>query len=154
MAVEQATEVQIGTERNNWIAAGVAGLVAGIVFGLMAMAMMPDMMGMIGAMYGFEGSLAVGWIAHLFHSVIFGVIFAAIVSLDQLREYAANVAYGGVLGLVYGIVVWVIAASIVMPIWLGMPEMAPDFNPMSLVGHAVYGVILGAAYPLLVAWLE
>ena len=154
MAVEQPTEVELSTGRDRWIAAIVAGIVATIVFGLMAMAMMPDMMGMIGAMYGFEGNMAVGWIAHLFHGAVFGLIYAAIVSLEQLRTYASRVAQGAGLGIVYGVIVWVIAASIVMPIWLGMPEAAPDFNEMSLVGHAVYGVILGAAYPLLVGWLE
>ena len=154
MAVEQVSAVDIGTGRTNWIASGIAGILAGIVFGLLAMALMPDMMGMVGAMYGFEGNEIVGWIAHLFHSLIFGLLYAAIVTLDTLRGYANRVAYGAGLGLVYAIIVWIVAASIVMPLWLGMPEMVPDFNPMSAVGHAVYGIILGATYPLLIGWLK
>ncbi len=154
MAVEESTEVALGAGTQRWIAAVIAGLIATVVFGAMAMAMMPDMMGMIGAMYGFGGNEAIGWIAHLFHGAVFGLLYAAIVSIDQLRTYASRVAHGAGLGIVYGVIVWVVAASIVMPIWLGMPEMAPDFNTTSLVGHIVYGVILGAAYPLLVGWLE
>ena len=39
-----------------------------------------------------------------------------------------------------------------MLIWLSavgfpMAPPLPNFNPMSLVGHVVYGVILGAVYP-------
>lgn len=147
MTVEQTVDVELGTGRNHWVAAIVTGLIATIVFGVLAMVMMPDMMGMIGAMFGFEGNVAVGWAAHLFHGTVFGLMYAAIVSLDQLRAYASRVAYGAGLGLVYGILIWVVSASIVMPVWLGMAEMAPVFDPMSLVGHIVYAVILGAGIP-------
>ena len=41
-----------------------------------------------------------------------------------------------------------------MPVWLGMAEMVPAFDPMSLVGHVVYGVILGAGYPLEIGRLD
>ena len=154
MAVERTAEVELGAGRNRWIVAVVVGLIGTIVFGLLAMVMMPDMMGMIGAMYGFEGNMVVGWSAHLFHGAVFALVYAAIVSVDQLRPYASRVAHGAGLGLVYGVIIWVLAASIVMPFWLGMPEMVPDFNVMSLVGHIVYGVIVGAGYPMLVGMLE
>ena len=153
MAVETQTEVEIGTAQNNWISAGIAGLAAGVVFGVIAGVLMPEMMGMVGALYGFEGSAVVGWIAHLVHSVIFGLIYAAIVSLEQFRTYAGRVSTGAGSGLVYGAVVWLVAAAIVMPLWIGAMTPAtppvPDFNVLSLIGHAVYGIILGAAYPLI-----
>lgn len=154
MAVEQPVEVELGTGRTYWIASATAGVLASIAFGVLAMLMMPEMMGMIGAMYGMEGNVLMGWIAHLFHGAVFGLIYAAIVSTDRLGEMASRVDHGAGLGAGYGVVVWLIAASIVMPIWLGMPEMVPDFNPVSLVGHVVYGIVLGAAYPLLVSWLR
>lgn len=156
MAVELEPEVTIGTGRARWIASGVAGIVAGAVFGLMASIMMPDLMGMIGALYGFEGNVAVGWIAHLFHSMMFGLVYAGIVSLGPIRGYAGRVTTGVGVGLGYGLIVWAIAGAFVMPAWLGAMTMAspavPTFNPISLVGHAVYGIILGASYPMILAW--
>lgn len=60
MAVELEPEVTVETGRERWIASGVAGIVAGAIFGLLATMMMPDLMRMIGALYGFEGNVAVG----------------------------------------------------------------------------------------------
>ncbi len=41
-----------------------------------------------------------------------------------------------------------------MPVWLsavGSPANPPlpNFNPMSLVGHVVYGAVVGATFPAL-----
>lgn len=118
------------------------------------MMMTPVIAMAIPALYGATGLVA-GWIAHLFHSVVFGLIFAAAVgSIGSLDAYADRVSTGAGLGIVYGVIVWVVAAAIVMPIWLsavgfpGAPPL-PNFNPTSLVGHVVYGVVLGALFPLL-----
>lgn len=154
MAVERPVEVELGTGRDHWIASAAAGIIAAIVFGVLAMLMMPEMMGMIGAMYGMEGNVIVGWLAHLFHGAVFGLIYAAIASMERFEDLASRVSHGAGLGAVYGVVVWMVAAAIVMPIWLGMTAMVPNFDPISLVGHIVYGVVLGAAYPLLVTWLR
>ncbi len=58
-----------------------------------------------------------------------------------------------VAGLAYGIVLWIVLASFVMPAWVGamtgMSPPVPDWNAQSLMGHAVYGVILGLLYSLL-----
>ncbi|MGM0604886.1 MAG: hypothetical protein ACQETB_04350 [Halobacteriota archaeon] len=155
MAVTTEAETRIGTAQDNWISAGVTGVGAGIVFGLMAQLLMPDLMGMIAALYGLEGNVIVGWVAHLVHSLIFGLVYAAAVTPVRLRGYAGRVSSGSVVGLVYGVLVWLVAASIVMPLWIGtvtgMAPPVPDFNVMSLVGHAVYGIILGAAYPIVLA---
>lgn len=155
MAVEAEAEIRIGRAQSNWISAGIAGIAAGIVFGAMAGLMMPELMGMIGALYGFEGNAVVGWVAHLVHSVIFGLLYAAAVSLERLQRFAGRVSTGAGLGLAYGVVVWLVAASVVMPVWIGamtgLSPSVPDFNVMSLVGHAVYGIVLGAAYPLILA---
>lgn len=87
---------------------------------------------------------------------MFGLIYAGIVSFGQVRGYARRVTTVAGLGLVYGVVVWVIAASFVMPVWVGMMTVGsravPTFNPISLVGHTVYGVVLGASYPMILAW--
>lgn len=109
-------------------------------------------MPVIGALYGAPG-LVTGWIAHLFHSVMFGLVYAGVVSRSSLAAYATRTGGGAALGAAYGILIWVVAAAFVMPIWLGVLGMGappvPNFNPTSLVGHVVFGVLLGATYAIL-----
>lgn len=151
MAVEEAAESRTGYSDGKWQAGAIGGLLAGVVMGVMLQMMMtPVITRAIPALYGMDGAI-VGWIAHLFHSVVFGLIFVAIVSTTPLSKYTDTTVRSAGLGIVYGIVIWVIAAGIVMPLWLsgvGFPNAPPlpNFNPMSLVGHLVYGVILGAVY--------
>lgn len=134
-------------------AGGVAGLVAGVVFGAMLQMMMTPVIAVaIPALYGLSG-LAAGWVIHLVHSVVFGLVFAVIVSTTSLRRFAEKWSTGAVLGLAYGVLVWIVAAAIVMPLWLGVvgfPEVPPlpNLNPQSLVGHLVYGLLLGVGYAL------
>lgn len=151
-----STETETGAvavERSNWVAGGAAGLVAGLVFGAMLQMMMTDVIAIaIPALYGLSG-ITMGWVAHLFHSVVFGVVFVAIVSTTSLRRFAETWSTGAVLGLAYGVLVWVIAAGVVMPLWLGavgFPQVPPlpNLNPQSLVGHLVYGLVLGVGYAL------
>ncbi len=129
-----------------WQAGVAGGLVGSLAFGAM-MAMMSPMMltEMIPGMYGLEGGLA-GWIVHMSHGAVIGVAFAALASAGPLREYTGTTGGAAVAGLVYGIAVWASLAVIVMPIWLGMPEMVPNLDTGSLVGHSLYGVILGIVY--------
>jgi uncharacterized membrane protein YagU involved in acid resistance len=152
---EHERETKTTIESQTWITGGISGLVAGIVMGIMLQMMMtPVITTAIPALYGANGLVA-GWIAHLVHSIVFGLIFAAIVvSIPSLRGYADRLTTSAGLGIVYGVLVWIVAAGIVMPIWLGavgfpMVPPLPNFNPMSLVGHVVYGVILGGLFPLL-----
>lgn len=151
MATESETGVRTDAETSPWQSAVIAALVAGVVMGFMIQFVM-GIMPVIGALYGAPG-IVTGWIAHLFHSVVFGLIYAAVVDRPALAEYATRVGSGVALGAAYGVVVWVVAAAIVMPLWLsalGMNAPAvPNFNPTSLVGHLVFGVLLGAGYALL-----
>lgn len=151
---EHERETRTTTESRTGIAGGISGLVAGIVMGIMLQMMMtPVIATAIPALYGVNG-LTAGWIAHLFHSLVFGLIFAAVVvSIPSLREYVGTVTTSAGLGIAYGVIVWIVAAGIVMPLWLGavgfpMAPPLPNFNPMSLVGHLVYGGILGGLFPI------
>lgn len=152
MSTETKTSA-VTIEQSKLAAGGAAGLAAGLVFGVMLMMMMTPVIAMaIPALYGLSG-LAAGWVVHLFHSVVFGLVFAAIVSTTSLRRFARKWSTGAVLGLAYGALVWVVAAALVMPVWLGVvgfPQVPPlpNFNPQSLVGHLVYGLILGVGYAL------
>jgi uncharacterized membrane protein YagU involved in acid resistance len=141
------------------ITAGIgAGLVAGIVFGMMMQMMsaptpnggaMP-MMAMV-AMVVRSDSVLVGWIYHLFNSAVIGAIFGWITGC-----WLHNVTAGLAGGAAYGFVWWILGALILMPVFLGMPPLAPlMMEPMwpvamgSLMGHMIYGVILGGVFVML-----
>lgn len=156
MASETATPQRTDTGTAfGWRPGLAAGLVGGVAMGVMlTMQMTPVIENAIPAMYGLSG-LAAGWVAHLFHSAVLGVAFAYLLDAVGWRDRAATWGGGVGIGLGYGVVLWVVLAAIVMPIWLsavgfpGAPAL-PNFNPMSLVGHVVYGVVLGAVYAALV----
>jgi hypothetical protein len=156
MAQETSTGHQTETETTLEAsqAGVVAGLVGGFVMGIMlTMQMTPVIENAIPALWGLSGGLA-GWVVHMSNSAVLGVVFAAIASAGALREYADSTGTSTALGIAYGVVLWVVLAAIVMPIWLDavgfpMAPAVPNFNPMSLVGHVVYGAVLGAVYPML-----
>jgi hypothetical protein len=124
------------------------GLAAGLVFGIM-MAMV-GMLPMIAQMAS-SSSPAVGFGIHVIISAIIGAIFAVIVG-DRLRTVGSLASAG----LVYGLAWWFIGPLTLMPLMMGMgvgvnwTGAAISAAMPSLVGHLVYGGILGAVY----AWLE
>ena len=139
------------TEMSVPIAGGIGGLLGGIAFGLLMQIMMPEVITVaIPALFGLSGGLT-GWGIHLINSVVFGLVFGLAVSLRPLREFADSRTTVGLVGLGYGAVVWVVAAGLVMPIWLaavgfqGAPPL-PNLTVMGLVGHLVYGLVLGLSY--------
>jgi len=125
----------------------LGGLVMGIVFSVLAT---PVLESAIPALYGLEGG-TIGWAVHMSHSAVFGVVFAAVVSRPRVGPYADSAAALLGLGLGYGAALWVVAAGVVMPVWLdavgfaGAPPL-PNFDPTSLLAHLVFGAVLGAAY--------
>jgi hypothetical protein len=125
------------------VAGIVGGLAGGVVFGIMMQAW--GMMPMVAMLVKSE-SVGVGWLVHLFNSAVFGAIFAVLVG-----RWATAVLPAAVIGLVYGVVWWVLGALLIMPAWLGMNAMIFDLNTTawrSLGGHLVYGLLLGVGYAL------
>src|SRR5918994_7572145 len=140
-------------------AGAVGGLIAGVVFGMMMQMMTaptPDgkempMMQMV-AMVVRSESIAVGWLYHLFNSAVIGAIFGWALG-NRVVSYGAGLGWGAA----YGVFWWMLGAQILMPIFLGMPPFASIMMPPmrmvaigSLVGHLVFGLILGAAF----VWLS
>lgn len=125
------------------IAAGVAGgLIGGVVFGVLMQ--MLDMLPMVAMLVGTD-SIAVGWLVHLAISAIIGVTFAVL-----LGRWATGIAVSAALGMGYGVIWWVLGALILMPTRLGMGVFT--LNAMawqSLMGHLIYGALLGAAYAVI-----
>lgn len=133
----------------------VAGLAGGVVFGIMMTMMtaptpeggeMP-MMAMIADVVRSD-SLVVGWLYHLTNSAIIGAIFGWVLG-DGGMDYGG----GAIKGVLYGAIWWILGAQILMPLFLGMPLFASlRMPPMrmvavgSLIGHVIYGVILGLVF--------
>ena len=150
MATDTATQTTAQTETNEWQYGVVAGVVAAIVMGgLMAMQMRPVLEVAIPSMYFLTGGLA-GFTIHVAHGAVLGVGFAAVASRRTDLSLPQSLGYG----VGYGLLLWVVLAAFVMPVWLsavGSPANPPlpNVSVMSLVGHVVYGVVLGGSYAAL-----
>jgi uncharacterized membrane protein YagU involved in acid resistance len=133
----------------------VAGLLAGLVFGVMMHVIstpMPmggrmPMMTMMARVVRSE-SLVAGWIYLLINSVVMGGVFGLV-----LGDRAARIGGGLAWGALYGILLWVLGALVLMPLLLGMAAFAPlTMAPMrsgtlgSLGAHILSGLILGGVF--------
>ncbi len=123
------------------------GLAGGVVFG--AMMGMMGMLPMIGKMVG-HPSAVTGFLAHLVLSALIGASFVVIFH-GFIRGASGGLGYG----LVYGGAWWLLGPLTLMPLMMGMglgvnwnAAAASQMLP-SLVGHLIYGAILGLSYALL-----
>lgn len=127
----------------------VAGLGGGLAFGAL-MAMM-NMLPMIGMLAGSESAL-VGFGIHMLISAVIGATYGGLVSLLNLAPaYALPPGVG--VGAAYGLVWWILGPLLLMPIMMGMgPQFGSaldQMNLMSLVGHLIYGALLGGAFAMI-----
>lgn len=119
-----------------------------------------DLLPVIGSLYGVENA-TVGWTTHVFHSVVFGLLFAAMrespllgtVSQPLRASIGSDkpVLYGGVAGIGWGLALAVVAAGVMMPVWLllvGVDAAIPNLTLPGVVGHVLWGVVLGVGYEL------
>jgi uncharacterized membrane protein YagU involved in acid resistance len=140
--------------RSRIVAGIVAGLIGGAVFGMMMQMMAaPDgkpMMAMVAQVVRSE-SLHVGWLYHLFNSAVIGGIFGWLLG-NRIGGYGTGLLWGAL----YGIAWWILGGLILMPLFLGMSPFAPLMMEMmrpvalgSLMGHIIFGLILGLSFLLL-----
>ncbi len=123
------------------------GLAGGAVFG--AMMGMMGMLPMIGKMAG-HPSAGFGFLLHMGISAFIGATFAVLFG-GSIR----NVASGLGRGLAYGGAWWLLGPLTLMPFFMGM-GLGVNWNAAaagrmlpSLMGHLIYGAILGVSYALL-----
>ena len=124
------------------------GFAGGLIFGAMMgfMGMLP----MIGSMVG-QPTAAAGFVVHMVNSVIIGAGFAIV-----LGRFVSGTPSGVGIGLAYGGVWWILGPLTLMPLLMGMGfgvnwnvAAAAAMLP-SLVGHLMYGAVLGLVY----SWLR
>ncbi|MBI2083314.1 MAG: hypothetical protein HYT76_07055 [Deltaproteobacteria bacterium] len=123
------------------ILAGILGTVAITIVATFGAPMMGlpkmDIAGMLAGVMG--GSATLGWIAHF----MIGTILAFGYALFQGKLPGPAV----VRGALYGIAPWLMAQIVVMPM-MGMGFFSGAFTPAfgSLIGHLVYGAVVGIVY--------
>ena len=123
------------------------GLAGGVVFG--AMMGMMGMLPMIGKMAGHPSAL-LGFFVHMVNSAIIGAGFGVLLGRGIRR-----LDNGLTRGLAYGAIWWLLGPLTLMPLFMGMGlgvnwSLAAAGNMLpSLVGHLVYGAILGTSYAFL-----
>lgn len=150
---------------NRWLGGVLGGLVGAAAFGVLMWALIPGWIGEeIPSLYGLDSALVFGGAIHLVHGVILGLVFAAVTGSDTIeglveREPLLSDLDPGVwmatAGIVYGLAIWVVLPAIVMPVWLEVTGFAdappaPNLAIETLLGHVVYGVLLGGVYAMTV----
>lgn len=159
MATDTETATQsVNVTRKQWAAGAVGGFVGSIPFGLMMMYVMPPPLLeiVVPAMYGIGApALAAGWAIHLFHGVVLGLGYVALVEFGGLRETARGLTGALGLAVAYGVLTTLLLAVLVMPLWLSAVgfQNAPPFpnfgvpaTIVSTVGHVVYAIPVGVGY--------
>ena len=129
------------------IAPGIyGGLVGGLMFG--AMMGMMGMLPMIGKMVGHPTAIT-GFVVHMVNSVVIGAAFAVL-----FGRFAGTTVSGLRTGALYGGIWWILGPLTLMPLFMGMglgvnwnAAAATNMLP-SLMGHLVYGAVLGLTYAL------
>ena len=144
------------------LSSALAGILGTLAFGgfFLAIGNTGVIAGAMPALYGLSGpSLLTGGIIHLVHGAVLGVLYAVIVSATGYGHHLGEVKKSAVWGIGYGVLTTVFLAALLMPVWLnfmGFPNApeAPNFNPMGLIGHVIYGAVLGVSYPVIRDMME
>ncbi len=125
------------------VLAGLAGTAAMTAVMLMAPAMgMPPMD--IGKMLASKmgGIVPLGWMAHFVIGVVLALIYAGVFVHRLPGPAIAR-------GAVFGLLPWLAAQLVVMPMMgMGLFSGSMLMAGGSLLGHMVYGAVLGAVYGL------
>ena len=138
----------VGVSRAKLLLAVGASVLAGLAMGAVVQ-VAAGIIPVIGTLYGVADPL-VGWITHVFHSVVFGLVFAGLLTLLP-GDYGSRLSGRLAVGVGWSLFLWLVAAGVVMQVWLnlvGVPRPVPALSPVSLGGHLVWGVVLGLSYHL------
>ena len=99
------------------------------------MGILPTLATMVGSQ-----SPIVGFLVHMMISIAFGIGLTVLFGSRLLTGYIR----GLVVGMVYGAIWWVLGPLMIMPMMLGGALFAINAGALlSLMGHLIYGAILG-----------
>jgi len=139
-----------GFDDNLLVAGGIGGLLAGALMGLLMQYQM-GIMEAVGGLYTLESATA-GWIFHMIHALLFGVVFAMGIQWQPFGKYDFGPVAIALLGVAWGVALWMVAAGVIMPLWLDAmflpaPDL-PNWATESGIGHLLYGSVLGVVTAL------
>lgn len=155
MALDRSEGGSIFTSDWAWRGGAVAGFVATVATGIVIMITSQGVLQeAIAGMYGQRGSLIIGWVAHLVHGTLLGTLFSLLLAdpgLYRLTDWWWKTLLAGV---VFGLVLAITGAGIILPIWLEVlgypsPPSFPFVTTGVLLWHLVYGVVLGTVFPFI-----
>ncbi|ADD06779.1 uncharacterized protein Nmag_3229 [Natrialba magadii ATCC 43099] len=168
MSAESDTQTTVGVESSiGWPVGGaVGGAVGALVFGALIWLFDPEVVSAaIPGIYGLDPTGVVGWGIHLAHGIVLGLIFGFLVTREpilgtlQMNPETESLSRTGITlrvvaaGFVFGLAVWALLPLLVLPVWLEAigTEAAADFPTTaveSLIGHLLFGTVLGIAFAL------
>lgn len=123
----------------------LAGLVGGWAFG--AWMGQEDVFALIAEIVG-SSSSQVGQAIHYVIAMTIGASFGLLFQRDA-RSYGSSLVWG----MAYGFFWWILGGITLLPLFLGSPPFwtatAASGHVSSLVGHVVYGLLLGLMYSVL-----
>jgi uncharacterized membrane protein YagU involved in acid resistance len=124
------------------VVGGLAGIVGGWAFGkwMAQVGFFPLIAGLVNS-----DSQMVGVTLHYIFAIIIGASFGWLFQRD-VRGYGSSLSWG----LAYGLFWWFLGPLTIMPIWQGNPvDWSYERGSAlfgSLVGHAIYGLLVGLVY--------
>ena len=124
------------------VVGGIAGISGGWVFGkwMEKIDFFPLVAGLVNS-----DSYMVGVTLHFIFAMIIGASFGVLFQRD-VRGYGSNLGWG----LAYGMLWWFLGPLTILPIWQGNPlDWSVERGSAlfgSLIGHIVYGLIVGLIY--------
>jgi two-component system OmpR family sensor kinase len=145
------TGVPTGPIKIGAVAAACAAVVMGV-----PLSTLQGSIPVIGVLYG-SPLPVVGWTVHLFHSLVFGLGFVALVTGSRLVRYRSQLVPTAGIGIAYGVAIWVVAAGFVMPAWLrvlGVAAPIPNLTAAGLLGHVLWGATLGGVFAFGRQWMD
>ncbi|ELY87697.1 hypothetical protein C483_17398 [Natrialba hulunbeirensis JCM 10989] len=168
MSAESDTQSTVGVETSiGWPVGGaVGGAVGALAFGALIWLFDPEVVSAaIPGIYGLDPVGVVGWGIHLVHGIGLGLIFGFLVTREpilgtlQMNPETESLSRTGITlrvvaaGFVFGLAIWAVLPVIVLPVWIEAigTEAAADFPTAaveSMVGHLLFGTVLGIVFAL------
>lgn len=153
MASETSTDGErvTASRGGDWWAGLVGGLAGALSFaGLLLAASPATIKSEVPALVLVPGpNVVVGVAIHLAVGALLGVVYAVFVGMAGLQREPAPQQVST--GLIYGLATWAVLGAVLTPYWLEavgylQAPVVPRIDVVALVGHAVYGAILGSVH--------
>ena len=156
--------------RSGLVGGFAGGLLLGVVFAVGAGG---SALQLQATLYLTDPGVGERWVIHLFHSTAFGVLYAVVaaaftnwyvnrlllvtrrskrltvVLMPVIRRLGIGTVVAAGMGLTYGLLVWFLVASALLPALLDTPATpVPQIHGLAVLGYVLYGLVLGVLYGL------